>query len=58
VQAFFDTVVRLRNDADLRRHLNYIVLDEHIASLATGGRALGDTAGYVSASRLTAVPLP
>jgi hypothetical protein len=57
VQAFFDTVVRLRNDADLRRHLNYIVLDEHIASVAAGGRALADTAGYVSASRLTAVPL-
>jgi len=48
VQAFFDTVVRLRNDADLRRHLNYIVLDEHIASVAAGGRALADTAGYVS----------
>jgi hypothetical protein len=58
VQACFETVVRLRNDADLRRHLNYIVVDEQIATLVAGGRAPSDAAGYVSASRLTTVPLP
>jgi len=58
VQACFETVVRLRNDADLRRHLNYLVVDEHIASLATGGRPPSGAAGYLSASRLTTVSLP
>ena len=56
VQASFDTIARLRNDADLRRHLNYIVVDDGIAERLTGGRALTDTAGYVSATRLSAVP--
>ena len=56
VQASFGTVARLRNDADLRRHLNYIVVDDSIAERLAAGRTLTDTAGYLSASRLAAVP--
>lgn len=58
VQASFETIARLRNDADLRRHLNYIVVDDGIAERLAGGRALTDTAGYVSATRLAVVPPP
>lgn len=56
VQASFDTIARLRNDADLRRHLNYIVVDDGIADRLGGGRSPADTAGYVSATRLSTVP--
>lgn len=58
VQASFETIARLRNDADLRRHLNYIVVDDGIAERLAGGRAPTDTAGYVSATRLAVVPPP
>jgi hypothetical protein len=56
VQASFDTIARLRNDADLRRHLNYIVVDDNITQHLAGGRALADPAGYLSACRLATVP--
>jgi hypothetical protein len=56
VQASFDTIVRLRNDADLRRHLNYIVVDDNITDRLANGRAVTDPAGYLSASRLATVP--
>jgi hypothetical protein len=58
VQASFDTIARLRNDADLRRHMNYIIVDDGIAERLTAGREAADTAGYVSATRLAALPPP
>lgn len=49
----FDCVVRLRNDADLRRHLNYIVLDGPTADAVAEGRDPGDRNAYVSGVRLS-----
>jgi hypothetical protein len=58
VHAGFEAIARLRNDADLRRHLNYIVVDDDIAERLAAGHSQGDPSGYVSATRLAAVPPP
>jgi hypothetical protein len=55
VHQAFDCVVRLRNDADLRRHLSYIVLDEPTVAAVTEGRDASDHNGYVTGVRLAVI---